>query len=61
MTAATDTGLVPMRCAALAAGCGEVRLDRIVAGAYAATVEVDGPQGMARVDAGPAMRSTSRS
>ena len=29
----------------------EVRLDRIVAGAYAATVEVDGPQGVARVDA----------
>jgi len=29
----------------------EVRLDRIVAGAYAATVEVDGPQGVGLVDA----------
>jgi uncharacterized protein len=29
----------------------EVRLDRIVDGAYAATVEVAGPQGVARVDA----------
>jgi hypothetical protein len=29
----------------------EVRLDRIVEGAYAATVEVDGPQGVALVDA----------
>jgi uncharacterized protein len=29
----------------------EVRLDRIVAGAYAATVEVDGPHGVALVDA----------
>ena len=28
----------------------EVRLDRIVAGAYAATVEVDGPQGVGLVD-----------
>jgi uncharacterized protein len=41
--------------AALVRGLGgrvrEVRLDRIVAGAYAATVEVDGPQGVALVDA----------
>jgi uncharacterized protein len=29
----------------------EVRLDRIVEGAYAATVEVDGPQGVGLVDA----------
>jgi bifunctional DNase/RNase len=29
----------------------EVRLDRIVEGAYAATVEVEGPQGVALVDA----------
>ena len=29
----------------------EVRLDRMVAGAYAATVEVDGPQGVGLVDA----------
>jgi uncharacterized protein len=29
----------------------EVRLDRIVEGAYAATVEVDGPRGVALVDA----------
>lgn len=29
----------------------EVRLDRIVAGAYAATVEVEGPQGVGLVDA----------
>jgi bifunctional DNase/RNase len=29
----------------------EVRLDRIAAGAYAATVEVEGPQGVALVDA----------
>jgi uncharacterized protein len=29
----------------------EVRVDRIVDGAYAATVEVDGPQGMGLVDA----------
>jgi bifunctional DNase/RNase len=29
----------------------EVRLDRILEGAYAATVEVDGPQGMGLVDA----------
>src|SRR5262245_66169708 len=29
----------------------EVRLDRIVEGAYAATVEVDGPQGAGMVDA----------
>jgi bifunctional DNase/RNase len=29
----------------------EVRLDRIVEGAYAATVEVDGPQGVRLVDA----------
>jgi uncharacterized protein len=29
----------------------EVRLDRVVAGAYAATVEVEGPQGVALVDA----------
>jgi hypothetical protein len=29
----------------------EVRLDRIVAGAYAATVEVEGPEGVALVDA----------
>ena len=29
----------------------EVRLDRIVAGAYAATVEVEGPHGVAVVDA----------
>jgi bifunctional DNase/RNase len=31
----------------------EVRLDRIVEGAYAATVEVDGPQGAGMVDARP--------
>jgi uncharacterized protein len=41
--------------AALVRGLGgrvrEVRLDRIVEGAYAATVEVDGPQGVALVDA----------
>lgn len=41
--------------AALVRGLGgrvrEVRMDRIVDGAYAATVEVDGPQGMALVDA----------
>jgi bifunctional DNase/RNase len=29
----------------------EVRLDRIVEGAYAATVEIEGPQGVAMVDA----------
>ena len=29
----------------------EVRLDRVVEGAYAATVEVEGPQGVAQVDA----------
>ena len=29
----------------------EIRLDRIVEGAYAATVEVEGPQGVALVDA----------
>lgn len=29
----------------------EVRLDRVVEGAYAATVEVDGPQGVGLVDA----------
>jgi bifunctional DNase/RNase len=29
----------------------EVRLDRIVEGAYAATVSVEGPQGVALVDA----------
>jgi len=29
----------------------EVRLDRIVKGAYAATVEVEGPQGVGQVDA----------
>ena len=41
--------------AALVGGLGgrvrEVRLDRIVEGAYAATVEVDGPQGTILVDA----------
>jgi bifunctional DNase/RNase len=43
--------------AALVHGLGgrvrEVRLDRIVAGAYAATVDVEGPQGPAQVDARP--------
>ena len=41
--------------AALVRGLGgrvrEVRLDRLVEGAYAATVEVEGPQGVALVDA----------
>ena len=41
--------------AALVRGLGgrvrEVRLDRVVEGAYAATVEVEGPQGVAQVDA----------
>jgi bifunctional DNase/RNase len=41
--------------AALVHGLGgrvcEVRLDRIVEGAYAATVEIEGPQGVAMVDA----------
>jgi bifunctional DNase/RNase len=41
--------------AALVRGLGgrvrEVRLDRLVEGAYAATVEVGGPQGVALVDA----------
>ena len=41
--------------AALVRGLGgrvrEVRLDRIVEGAYAATVEVEGPHGVALVDA----------
>src|SRR5215472_1500113 len=41
--------------AALVGGLGgrvrEVRLDRIVEGAYAATVEVEGPQGVGLVDA----------
>jgi len=41
--------------AALVRGLGgrvrEVRLDRIVEGAYAATVEVEGPQGVVLVDA----------
>jgi bifunctional DNase/RNase len=35
----------------LAAQVREVRLDRIVDGAYAATVELEGPQGVALVDA----------
>ena len=35
----------------LGGGVREVRLDRIVEGAYAATVEVEGPQGVALVDA----------
>jgi len=43
--------------AALVRGLGgrvrEVRLDRMVDGAYAATVEVEGPQGTAQVDARP--------
>ena len=39
----------------------EVRLDRIVEGAYAATVEVEGPRGVHWSMLDPAMRSTSRS
>ncbi len=35
----------------LGARVREVRLDRVIEGAYAATVEVDGPQGVALVDA----------
>jgi uncharacterized protein len=35
----------------LGGGVREVRLDRVVDGAYAATVEVDGPRGVALVDA----------
>jgi bifunctional DNase/RNase len=41
--------------AALVRGLGgrvrQVRLDRVLDGAYAATVEVDGPQGTAQIDA----------
>ena len=44
--------------AALVGGLGgrvrEVRLDRMIEGAYAATVEVEGPPGVALVDARPA-------
>jgi bifunctional DNase/RNase len=39
----------------------EVRLDRIVEGAYAATVEVEGPHGVALVNARSSDGSTSRS
>jgi bifunctional DNase/RNase len=35
----------------LGGGVREVRLDRVIDGAYAATVEVDGPRGVALVDA----------
>ena len=37
----------------LGGGVREVRLDRVIDGAYAATVEVDGPRGVALVDARP--------
>ena len=53
----------PMTCeftAALVRSLGgqvrEVRVDRIIGGAYAATVEVEGPRGTGLVDAGPATR-----
>jgi uncharacterized protein len=36
---------------ALGGSVSQVRLDRVPDGAYAATVEVDGPQGTARIDA----------
>ena len=61
--AATLEGLPsgrPMTCqfaAALVRSLGgqvrEVRLDRVIEGAYAATAEVDGPHGVALVDARP--------
>lgn len=37
----------------LGGGVREARLDRVIDGAYAATVEVDGPRGVALVDARP--------
>src|SRR5262245_48470467 len=52
---AASDDLPVRRCpgASLGGRVRQVRLDRVVEGAYAATVEVEGPLGMASVDARP--------